>query len=131
MPSGRTQTNSPIRTVTLGWTPEAARTGCPGTESVHSFVVLYSLRYRHVALEHGVSKESIENAVMFRLYRDVDFEPGSEPRKLLYLGHDTNGNLIEVMANEIEGTDELVVFHAMTMRKLFQPLVDRAMKGNV
>jgi hypothetical protein len=62
------------------------------------------------------------HAVDYWLLRNDDIE-GSDPPKILILGPDFAGNLIEILA--IEDVDgELVVFHAMPARPGFLKLLN-------
>jgi hypothetical protein len=75
------------------------------------FVVL---EIRLSALKHGVSGESIAHAVTYLLFIDEDFQE-TEPSKVLILGPDAAGNILEVIGRFRSG-HVLVVFHAMPAR---------------
>ena len=73
------------------------------------------------AHRHGVAAEDIAHAVEYLLLVDHEFEP-TDPPKVLVLGPDRNGNLLEVI-----GVDEgrlFRVFHAMAMRPVMLKLLD-------
>lgn len=52
----------------------------------------------------------------------VDLDPDSDPPKVLAIGPDRAGNLIEVIWLQVEGDEELVI-HAMPMRGRFAGLL--------
>lgn len=72
------------------------------------------LDIRPSALKHGVTGESIAHAVTFALYADDDFQ-GTEPPKVLVLGPDPAGNILEVIGH-LEPEDVFTIFHAMVAR---------------
>jgi hypothetical protein len=69
------------------------------------------------ARKHGVIDDDIEHAVANALVSAEDDEG-----KVLYLGPDHAGNLLEVVTVEREGGDEVVI-HAMAMRRRYQSLL--------
>ncbi len=52
----------------------------------------------------------------------VDLDPDADPPKVLAIGPDRSGNLLEVISLELEG-DELMVIHAMRLRAAFYDLL--------
>lgn len=72
------------------------------------------------ARKHGVSDESIRHAVDNPL---VVAE--QDDGKVLYLGPDTAGNLLEIVTVERDDGTEIAI-HAMAMRALYQPLLPPA-----
>jgi hypothetical protein len=72
------------------------------------------------ARKHGVSDSDIEHAVAQALVVAEDDES-----KVLYLGPDQAGNLLEVVTVEREGGGELVI-HAMPMRRSYQTMLPKA-----
>jgi hypothetical protein len=72
------------------------------------------LSVRSSALKHGITVKSIEHAVTFCVLVDEEFE-GSESPKVLVLGHDQAGNIIEVIGI-VDKDDLFTVFHAMPAR---------------
>ena len=72
------------------------------------------LDIRPSALKHGITSESIAHAVTYVLYADEDFQ-GTEPPKVLILGPDAAGNMLE-MIGSFATEDVLTIFHAMTAR---------------
>ena len=71
------------------------------------------------AFDHKVTKASIRQVLKSPDFHDDDFD-SREPAKELFLGPDTNGNLIEVLVNYDEVEGRYVVFHAMKMTKQFE-----------
>jgi hypothetical protein len=69
------------------------------------------------ARKHGVSDDDIEHAVANALVSAEDDEG-----KVLYLGPDRAGNLLEVVSVERETGDEIVI-HAMAMRRMYEGLL--------
>ena len=72
------------------------------------------MEIRPSALKHGVTGQSIGHAVAYALYADGDFQ-GTDPPKVLVLGPDTAGNVLEVVGR-FTGDDVFTIFHAMTAR---------------
>jgi hypothetical protein len=71
------------------------------------------------ARRHGCTDESIRHAVENAL---VSEPAGEDPERVLVLGPDTAGNLLEVVA--IVRTDKsLVAVHAMAMRTKYRRLL--------
>jgi hypothetical protein len=72
------------------------------------------LDVRPSALKHGITSESIAHAVTYALYADDDFQD-DDPPKVLVLGPDAAGNVLEVIGR-FASSEVLVVFHAMIAR---------------
>ena len=75
-------------------------------------VLLVELEIRPSALKHGISSESIAHAVTYALYADDDFQE-TDPPKVLLLGPDPAGNVLEVIGR-YASAEVFVIFHAMT-----------------
>jgi hypothetical protein len=71
-------------------------------------------RYRLSAFKHGVVEDSIRHAVAQALFVDEDFQT-TEPPKVLIVGPDHAGNLLEIVG-KFDADDVLLVFHAMAIR---------------
>ena len=71
------------------------------------------------ARKHGVSDASIRHAVDNAV---ASTGAGEDPYRILVLGPDTAGNLLEVVAI-VRDDGDLVAIHAMSMRAKFQPLL--------
>lgn len=70
------------------------------------------------ARKHGISDEDIRHAVTHALV--VADEQGTS--KVLYLGPDRAGNLLE-MVTVLREDDTEIVIHAMPMRRTYEPLL--------
>lgn len=73
------------------------------------------------ARRHGVSDEDIRHACDNALVV-VDLDPDSDPPKVLAIGPDRAGNLLEVIVLELEA-DHLLAIHAMPLRPAFHDLL--------
>lgn len=56
----------------------------------------------------------------------ADVEIGEPPHRRLYLGPDVAGNLLEVVALQLDDGDEMVI-HAMRMRPKYRKLLPRGL----
>jgi hypothetical protein len=79
------------------------------------------VEFNPAAFKHGITEADIRNALSNFLYDDMidEFE-----NKRLLLGFDINGNLLEIMYNEID-EQTVNVFHAMRCRSIYYPLISR------
>ena len=76
------------------------------------------------ARKHGVADADIRHAVAHHLHqRDVGNEP---PWRVLYLGPDRAGNLLEVVVIERDDGTELAI-HAMKMQHKYEYLLPRGL----
>jgi hypothetical protein len=66
------------------------------------------------ARKHGVKDADIDHAVEFYLYRD-EYEADEPPTRILYLGPNRAGNMLEVVVIEHDDGSELAI-HAMKMQ---------------
>ena len=55
----------------------------------------------------------------------VDLEPDADPPKVLLIGPDASGNLLEIIWIELAGGVRLVI-HAMALRATFHDLLPRS-----
>ena len=69
------------------------------------------------ARKHGIADGDVVHAVEFALVA-AEQEDG----KVLYLGPDKSGNLLEVVSVLRDDSTEIVI-HAMKMRTLYEPLL--------
>lgn len=76
------------------------------------------------ARKHGVADTDMAHAVTLHLYSGVvlDVDQVAPPWRVLYLGPDRAGNLLEVVVLERDDGTELVI-HAMKMRPKYESLV--------
>jgi len=73
------------------------------------------------AHKHGIDDDAIRHAVDHVL-TIVDLEPDSDPPKVLAIGPDRAGNLLEVIWLELADDAELVI-HTMRLRAAFYELL--------
>ena len=77
----------------------------------------------HSARKHGLTDTTIEHAIVNSLVT-VDLDPDSDPPRVLAIGPDHGGNLLEVIWLEFaDGVD--VVIHAMPLRPVFRDLLPK------
>lgn len=77
---------------------------------------IYSSAHRH-----GIDEASILHALDHAL-TVVDLEPDADPPKVLAIGPDPAGNLLEIIWLELADDVELVI-HAMPLRSTFYDLL--------
>ena len=70
------------------------------------------LDIRPSALKHGITSESIAHAATYPLLVDDEFE--EDPPKVLVLGPDSAGNMLELIGTYRQNT--FTIFHAMPAR---------------
>lgn len=85
------------------------------------------LTFARSVSRHGINRERAEFVVErcrlpFHAPADSD-----RPAVVMYLGLDDHGVALEVAAVEV-GADELIVIHAMRLRRKFRPEFERAMR---
>src|SRR5262249_22591530 len=81
------------------------------------------LRVHKSALKHGCSVEDVSHAVDMELYEDV-VDEDQDPPKLLIIGPDGAGNLLELIGGELENGD-LLIWHADRCRASYLDLLPR------
>lgn len=90
-----------------------------------SFVLRYnSVSIYGSACKHGIQSHEISHAHTHAV-AFFEFSSSYPERKLLVIGSDTAGNLIELIG-VVNQDDVLVIIHAMPLRRRFSEL----MKGN-
>lgn len=72
------------------------------------------------AYKHGVDDNGIYHALTHALV-EVDLEPDADPPRVLAIGPDHAGNLLEVIWLDLSG--EQLVIHAMKLRRTFYGLL--------
>ena len=75
------------------------------------------------ARRHGISDADIQHAAEHPIVV-VDLDAESDPPKVLAIGPDRAGNLLEVIMLEL-AADELLAIHAMPLRSAFRDLLPR------
>jgi hypothetical protein len=73
------------------------------------------------AQKHGLNDDAIEHVVA-HAFVVVDIEPDADPPRVLAVGPDHAGNLLEIVWLELRGERRLVV-HAMKLRSTFYGLL--------
>ena len=81
------------------------------------------MEIHRTARKHGIDDDAIRHAVDHALTL-VDLEPDSDPPKVLAIGPDRAGNLLEVIWLELADDADLVI-HAMRLRTAFYNLLPR------
>ncbi len=85
------------------------------------FVIRYSdVDFHRSAFKHGHDKASIVHAVNNAI-TSIDLDPDADPPKVLTIGPDHAGNLLEVIWLQLDGVD--LVIHAMQLRPTFFELL--------
>ena len=73
------------------------------------------------AYKHGLGDEEIVHAITHAV-TVVDLEPEADPPKVLAIGPDRAGNLLEIIWLELAGESGIVI-HAMALRTVFRDLL--------
>ena len=75
------------------------------------------------AFKHGVAEEDLRHAIDNAL-RWFDLDSDSDPPKVLAIGPDRAGNLLEIIVLEL-ADDRWLVIHAIALRRSFHDLLPR------
>jgi len=78
---------------------------------------MFEIEVKQSAYKHGCTYDDIINCYRFPI-KSMILE--REESKYLYIGMDTKGRLIELLANHNGVT---IIFHAMKLRKTFEKLI--------
>ena len=78
------------------------------------------MRFHRSAFKHGYDEETILHSVEQAIVV-VDLEPDADPPKVLAIGPDLAGNLLEVIWLDL--VDSELVIHAMELRPTFYDLL--------
>lgn len=70
---------------------------------------------------HGIPKDDVRHAVAHFFFA-AEIDPDEPPARVLYLGPEAAGNLLEVVVIERDDGSELVI-HAMKMRRAYESLL--------
>lgn len=98
--------------------------GCYGHSTWQSGVSYYTrpvLRIADTALKHGYSREEISHAYDMWQHESV-LDSDAEPPKILTIGPDSAGNLLELIGGELANDDHLI-WHAMKCRAKYLALL--------
>lgn len=79
------------------------------------------LRVHKSALKHGCAIEDISHAIDMALHV-VEIGPDNDPPKLLIIGPDSAGNLLELIGGEL-ADDVLLIWHADRCRPQYLELL--------
>jgi len=98
--------------------PGATRWGIVSRYDIQRVEIYQSAR------KHGVRDEDIDHAVEHHLVAAEE-----DDGKVLYLGPDRAGNLLEVISvARLDGSE--IVIHAMRMRRIYEPLLHETGDSN-
>ncbi len=73
------------------------------------------------AAKHGVVESDVVHAVEHEIV-SVDLDPDADPPKILVIGPDSAGNLLEIIVLVL-ADDWLIAIHAMKLRRQFHDLL--------
>ena len=93
------------------------------SDSAHIVLRYGDVEIHRSAHKHGIDDAAIRHAVEHAL-AIIELEPDADPPKVLAIGPDHAGNLLEVIWLELAGDLELVI-HAMPLRTMFYDLLPR------
>lgn len=79
------------------------------------------MEIHRAAFKHGIAAADIVHAYAHPLVI-VELDPDSDPPKVLVIGPDRSGNLLEVIALDL-AEDVLLAIHAMRLRARFHELL--------
>jgi hypothetical protein len=80
------------------------------------------------ARRHGIRDADIRHAADHAIV-EVDLDADADPPKMLAIGPDRAGNLLEVIMLEL-ADDQLLAIHAMSLRPVFYDLLPQGDDGN-
>jgi len=79
------------------------------------------LRIHDSALKHDCAREDVSHAYDMALYANL-LDEDADPPKLLVVGPDSAGNLLELIGAEFENGD-VWIWHAMSCRRQYLDLL--------
>jgi hypothetical protein len=79
------------------------------------------VEFHESAAKHGIDRSAILHAVEHTIVV-VDLEPDADPARVLAIGPDDAGNLLEIIWLELADDRQLVI-HAMRLRPVFYDLL--------
>jgi hypothetical protein len=92
-----------------------------GAHEGFSYYTRVVLRIADSALKHGYSREEVSHAYDMAVYEGV-IDPDAEPPKVLTIGPDSAGNLLELVGGPRLNGDYLI-WHAMRCRPPYLALL--------
>ena len=79
------------------------------------------MEFHRSSFKHGLDRDAILHGLAHALVV-VELEPASDPPRVLAIGADRAGNLLEIVWLELDGGAEMVI-HAMPLRPPFHALL--------
>lgn len=120
-PPGTLLRSASIRRLTFT-RPKADSPGCPSSDAIY-VIRCDGVGIHRPARRDGVSDADILHAVEHALVV-VDVDPEADPPKVLVIGPDLSGNLLELFVLEL-ADDRLLTIHAMPLRRSFHDLLPK------
>ena len=79
------------------------------------------MEFYRSAFKHGLDRDTILHGLEHALVV-VELEPAADPPRVLAIGADRAGNLLEIVWLELDGGAQMVI-HAMPLRPAFHALL--------
>ena len=79
------------------------------------------VEFHRSAFKHGLDRNAILHGLEHALIV-IELEPAADPPRILAIGADRAGNLLEIVWLELDGGAEMVI-HAMPLRSAFYALL--------
>ena len=79
------------------------------------------MEFHRSTFKHGLDRHTVLHALEHAL-TVIELDPEADPPKVLAIGADPAGNLLEIVWLELDGGLELVI-HAMPLRPIFHALL--------
>jgi len=79
------------------------------------------VEFHRSAFKHGLDRNTILHALEHAL-TIIELAPAADPPRILAIGADPAGNLLEIVWLELDGRAEMVI-HAMPLRPAFHALL--------
>ncbi|MGH9041967.1 MAG: hypothetical protein ACRDZ3_17235 [Acidimicrobiia bacterium] len=92
-----------------------------GLSEMYSVLRYGLVETRHSARKHGFEDTTIMHAIEHAV-EIIELDPDADPPKVLAIGPDVAGNLLEVVWLELDDGHQLVI-HVMTLRPAFYGLL--------
>jgi hypothetical protein len=96
---------------------------CPSTRGDYVLQYCVDVEIHRTARRHGISDNVIRHALDHAI-AVFDLEPDADPPKVLAIGPDPAGNLLEIIWLELEEVN--LVIHAMPLRAQFYDLLPQS-----
>ena len=79
------------------------------------------MEFHRSAFKHGLNRNTILHGLEHAL-TIIELDPAADPPRILAIGPDGAGNLLEIVWLELDGGTEMVI-HAMPLRPAFHALL--------